>query len=148
VHDVKSVSQPDIAVIFKQLLAANDINRFRRVVLDLLQDGACTDFFENLSEYSLKGDLSNVTTFNPPHFSLVDTFNVERNGYLSRKMYMYNLYILHIVQISFLSCVKQITLKKPIRRCFSVHQQTPAIATSINDTGGKFATSFNDTGGN
>jgi hypothetical protein len=30
--------------------------------------------FENLSEISLKGDLSNATTFNPPLFSLVNTF--------------------------------------------------------------------------
>jgi hypothetical protein len=39
-----------------------------------LQDGACTDFFENLSESILQGDLSNATTSNPPLFSLVDTF--------------------------------------------------------------------------
>jgi hypothetical protein len=63
------------AVICKKFLNANDINRVPRVVLDLLQDGACTDFFENLIENSLKGDLSNATTFNPPLFSLVDTFN-------------------------------------------------------------------------
>ncbi len=31
-------------------------------------------FLENLSENSLKGDLSNATTFNPPLFSLVDTY--------------------------------------------------------------------------
>ncbi len=42
--------------------------------MGLLQDGACTDFFENLSENTLKGDLSNATTFNPPLVSLVDTF--------------------------------------------------------------------------
>jgi hypothetical protein len=29
---------------------------------------------ENLSENSLKGDLSNANTFNPPLFSLVNTF--------------------------------------------------------------------------
>jgi hypothetical protein len=29
---------------------------------------------ENLSVNSLKGDLSNATTFNPPLFSLVNTF--------------------------------------------------------------------------
>jgi hypothetical protein len=46
----------------------------RQVVLGLLQDGACTDLFENLSVNSLKGDLSNPTTFNPPLFSLVNTF--------------------------------------------------------------------------
>ncbi len=63
------------AVICKKVLNANDINRVRWVVLDLLQDGACTDFFENLIENSLKGDLSNATTFNPPLFPLVDTFN-------------------------------------------------------------------------
>jgi hypothetical protein len=31
--------------------------------------------FENFSEKSLKGDLSNATTFDPPLFSLVNTFN-------------------------------------------------------------------------
>jgi hypothetical protein len=30
--------------------------------------------FENLSVNSLKGDLSNATTFKPPLFSLVNTF--------------------------------------------------------------------------
>jgi hypothetical protein len=44
------------------------------VVLGLSQDGACTNLFENLSENSLKGDLSNDTTFNPPLFSLFNTF--------------------------------------------------------------------------
>ncbi len=62
------------AIICKQLLIANGINRVRWVVLYLQQDGACTDFFENRSENSLQGDLSNATTFNPPLFSLVDTF--------------------------------------------------------------------------
>ncbi len=58
------------AVICKQLLNANYLNRVRWVVLEPLQDGACTDFFEILSENSLKGDLSNATTFNPPHWSI------------------------------------------------------------------------------
>jgi hypothetical protein len=61
-------------IICKQLLNANDINRVYWVVLGLIQDRACTDFYENLSENTLKGDLSNATTFNPPLFSLVDTF--------------------------------------------------------------------------
>ncbi len=53
----------------------NDRNRVRWVVLGLLQDGACTDLVENQSVSSLKGDLSNATTFiNPPLFSLVNTF--------------------------------------------------------------------------
>jgi hypothetical protein len=50
------------------------------VILGLSQDGACTDLFDNFSENSLKGDLSNATTFNPPLFSLVNTFkyrNIE-----------------------------------------------------------------------
>ena len=34
-----------------------------------------TDSFENFRDNSLKGGLSNATTFNPPLFSLVDTFN-------------------------------------------------------------------------
>jgi hypothetical protein len=70
----KCVAARHYAVICKQLLNANDVNRVRGVVLDLLHDGACTDFFANLSENSLKGDLSNATTFNLPLFSLVDTF--------------------------------------------------------------------------
>jgi hypothetical protein len=45
-----------------------------KLLLGLSQDGALTDFFENLSVNSLKGDLSNATTFNPSLFSLVDTF--------------------------------------------------------------------------
>ncbi len=61
-------------VIWKQLLFANDRKRVRRAVLGLSQDGACTDLFENLSVNSLKGDLSDATTFKPPLFSLVNTF--------------------------------------------------------------------------
>jgi hypothetical protein len=76
----KCVAARHYAVICKQLLNANDINRVRWVVLDLLQDGACTDFFENFSENSLKGYLSNATTFNPPLFSLVDTFKGTIRG--------------------------------------------------------------------
>jgi hypothetical protein len=61
-------------VIWKQLLFENDRNRVRGAVLGLSQDGACIDLFENLSVNSLKGDLSNDTTFKPPLFSLVNTF--------------------------------------------------------------------------
>ncbi len=61
-------------VIGKQLMISNDRNRVRWEVLSLSQDGALTDFFENLSVNILKGDLSNATTFNPPLFSLVNTF--------------------------------------------------------------------------
>jgi hypothetical protein len=60
--------------IWKQLLFANDRNRVRGAVLCLSQDGACTDFFENLSVNSLKEDPSNATPFKPPLFSLVNTF--------------------------------------------------------------------------
>jgi hypothetical protein len=73
----KCVAARHYAVICKQLLNANEINRVRWVVLDLLHDGDCTDFFENLSENRLQGDLSNAATFNPSLFSLVDTFNPE-----------------------------------------------------------------------
>jgi hypothetical protein len=58
-------------------LFANNRNRVRGAVLGLSQDGACTDLFENLSVNSLKGDLSNDTTFKPPLFSLVNTFKIE-----------------------------------------------------------------------
>jgi hypothetical protein len=44
------------------------------VSLGLSQDGACTDLAENLSENNLKGGLSNGATFNPPLFSLGNTF--------------------------------------------------------------------------
>ncbi len=60
--------------IGKQFLIGNDRDSVRQVVLGLSQDGACTDLVENLSENSLKGDLSNATTFNRPLFSLVNTF--------------------------------------------------------------------------
>jgi hypothetical protein len=54
-------------------LFANDANRVCGAVLGLSQDGACTDSFENFRENSLKGDLSNNITLNPPLFSLVNT---------------------------------------------------------------------------
>jgi hypothetical protein len=63
-------------VIWKQLLSANDRNRVCGAVLGLSQDGDCTYLFENLSVNSFKGDLSNVTTFNPPLFSLANTFKL------------------------------------------------------------------------
>jgi hypothetical protein len=62
------------SVIRNRLLFANDTNRVRGAVLCLSQDGACTDSFENFRENSLKGDLSNDITLNPPLFSLVNTF--------------------------------------------------------------------------
>jgi hypothetical protein len=62
--------------IWKQLIIelffANDTNRVRGAVLGLPQDGACTDSFENFRENSLKEDLSNDITLNPPRFSLVN----------------------------------------------------------------------------
>ncbi len=62
------------AVIGKQLLFSNYINMVRWSVLGLSKDGVCTDSFENLSENSLKGDQSNDRKFNPPLYSLVNTF--------------------------------------------------------------------------
>jgi hypothetical protein len=38
-----------------------------------------TDLFENLSVNSLKGDLSNATTFNQHLFSLVNTFKIDES---------------------------------------------------------------------
>ncbi len=61
----------------KQLLLSNDRNRVRWVVLGLSEDGVCTDLFKNVSVNSLKEDLSDATTFNPPLFSLVNTFNFK-----------------------------------------------------------------------
>jgi hypothetical protein len=60
-----------------QLFISNDRNRVRRIDLGLSQDGACTDLFENLSENSLSGDLSNDIIVNPPFLSFVNTFNVS-----------------------------------------------------------------------
>ena len=79
IYDVEPKSEKCIAarhyaIICKQLLISNGRNRVRWVVLGLSEDGACTDLFEKLSVKSLKGDLSNATTFNPPLFSLVNTF--------------------------------------------------------------------------
>jgi hypothetical protein len=68
------VAAQHYAVICKQLLLANSRNRVRGAVLFLSQDGACTNLCENFREISLKRDLSNDTTVNPPLFSLVNTF--------------------------------------------------------------------------
>jgi hypothetical protein len=68
------ISLRHYTVIGKQLLLSNDRNRVRGVVLGLSQDGASTNLFENFRENSLKQDLSNDTTANPPLFSLVNTF--------------------------------------------------------------------------
>ncbi len=57
-------------------MIANDRNRVRWLVLGLSQDGAFVDLYENHSENSLKGDLSNDTTVSPPLFSLVNTFKI------------------------------------------------------------------------
>jgi hypothetical protein len=62
--------------IFHPMLGANDRNRVRWLVLGLSQDGACIDLYENHSENSLKGDISNDATVNPPLFSLVNTFDI------------------------------------------------------------------------
>ncbi len=70
----KCVAARHSSVIGNKLLFANNRNRVRWVVLCLSQDRACTDSFENFREYSLKGDISNDITLNPPLFSLVNTF--------------------------------------------------------------------------
>ena len=72
------ISLRHYTVIGKQLFISNDRNRVRWVVLGLSQDRAWTDLAENLSENNLKGDLSNTATFNPPFFSLVNTFNTMK----------------------------------------------------------------------
>jgi hypothetical protein len=55
----------------------NDRNSVRWEVLGLSQDVACTDLVENLSKNSLKGDLWNAYTFNPPlsHWSIPTGIN-------------------------------------------------------------------------
>ncbi len=77
------ISLRHYTVIGKQLLLSNDRNRVRCAVLGLSQDGACTDLFENLSVNSIKGDLSNATTFKLPLFSLDNTFKSHRSLYYS-----------------------------------------------------------------
>ncbi len=74
----KCAAAQHYADICKQLLISNDRNMVRWVVLGLSEDGACTDLFENLIVNSLKGGLSNATTFNPPLFSLVNTFKKKQ----------------------------------------------------------------------
>ncbi len=72
------MSQPDTMLILGYSYCfANNRNRVHGAVLDLSRVGACTDLFQNLSVNSLKGDLSNTTTFKPPLFSLVNTFNAK-----------------------------------------------------------------------
>ncbi len=70
----KCVEARHYTVIWKKILFANNRNRIRWVVLGLSQGGACTVLFENLTENSLKGGLSNDNTDNSPLFSLVTTF--------------------------------------------------------------------------
>ncbi len=65
----KGVAARHYANIGTHILFANNRNSVRGTVLSLSQDGACTDLFKNLSVNSLKGDLSNTTTFKPPLFS-------------------------------------------------------------------------------
>jgi hypothetical protein len=62
---------------FKKIKIPGFRIRVRWLVLGLSQDGACIKLYDNHSENSLKGDLSNDTTVtvNPPLFSLVNTFN-------------------------------------------------------------------------
>ncbi len=69
-------------------------------------EGRETDLFENYSENSLKGDLSNDTTVNPPLFSLVNTFKRlrrRRNLYSSSSVFpswMYCMYNVHHLRAS------------------------------------------------
>jgi len=58
------------------------------VVLGHSQDGACTNLFKNLCVNSLKGDLSNATTFNPPLFSMVNPFMTKFSAIGTAKMPM------------------------------------------------------------
>ncbi len=69
------VSQPETMLLFaNNYWMQMQETGVRWVVSGLPQDGACTDLFKNLSEISLKEDLSYATTFNQPLFSLVNTF--------------------------------------------------------------------------
>ncbi len=63
--------------IGKQLFISNDKHRVRWEVLGLSQDGVRTDSLENFSVKGLKQDQSNDTKFNPPLFSLGNTFKLN-----------------------------------------------------------------------
>jgi hypothetical protein len=45
---------------------------------------------ENFSENNLKGDLPNVATFNPPLFSLDNTFNLKFSLSMMKDFYVLN----------------------------------------------------------
>ena len=81
VCDVKSVTHPNTVPLLENNYCVQMIEA-GFAVLGLSQDGACTDLFQNLSVNSLKGDLSNATTFKLPLFSLDNTFksmNTQNN---------------------------------------------------------------------
>ncbi len=64
------------AVILRnKLFISIDRNRIRWPVLSLSQDGVCRDSFENFSVKNSKHQ-SNDTKFNPPLFSLVNTYKI------------------------------------------------------------------------
>ncbi len=73
---MRTVTQPNIDAVSwnNHYTYSNNRNTLRWAVLGLSQDGAFTALLENLSMNSLKGGLSNATTFNPPLFLLVNTF--------------------------------------------------------------------------
>ncbi len=71
-----------ISVWCEKFVDSNDRNRVRWVVLGLSQYGASTGLFENFSEKSIKGDLSNDTTLTLPLFSLANTFKAEKTKLL------------------------------------------------------------------
>ncbi len=87
-HDVKSVSQLDTMPLFANNYRFNFKWQKQGSLSCLSKDGACTDLFENLSVNSLKVDLSNDITFNPPLFSLVNTFKPTQTG-INRNRYTF-----------------------------------------------------------
>ncbi len=77
---MKSVSQPDTVALLGdnyslQIIETGFAEQF---YASHKMGPALTNLFENFSENSLKGDLSNDTTDKPPLFSLVNTFNVNK----------------------------------------------------------------------
>ncbi len=79
----KHVTARHYADIGIQLWFSNNRNWVSWAVLGLSQDRACTNLFENFRENSLKQNLSNDTTVNPPLFSLVNTFKQKWSWRLS-----------------------------------------------------------------
>jgi hypothetical protein len=71
----KLCRSPTLCRYWDTIIVANNRNRVSGEVLGLSQNGSFTDMFENLCVNSLKGDLTNDTTFN--HFFLIGQYLIS-----------------------------------------------------------------------